>query len=210
MDNLDVGQEWEQLRETYSLMSEDELSAVAEDAYDLTPLAQEALQAVIRERGFTIHVKTTKPLAPPAPGHSDDSDLEVNSWVANMDEARQVKATLNEGGVPCFFGPDNVLELEDFKGSFDRGVQVKVRVVDRDRARLAKLRAAEAADPDYGAPDPEEEKKYAVVCPKCRSEEVIFEQSEPGKTDLPADSLFKWRCDSCGYEWEDDGVAKPL
>jgi rubrerythrin len=38
----------------------------------------------------------------------------------------------------------------------------------------------------------------------------VFEESEPGKTDSPVDSIFKWRCDACGYEWTDDGVEKQL
>lgn len=208
MDHVDVPEEWRQLRETYSLMSEDELSAVAEDAYDLTPVAQEALQAAIRERGLKIQVRTEPP-PPPAPDNSDDSDLSEYGWVASMEEAREFKQSLNEGGVPCFFGPDNVMELEDFKGNFDRAVEVKIREVDRKRAGIARMRAARAAEAGKGTPDPEDNRKYAIVCPKCRSEEIIFEEREPGKTDLLADSLFKWRCDLCGYEWVDDGVSKP-
>jgi DNA-directed RNA polymerase subunit M/transcription elongation factor TFIIS len=208
MANLDLAQEWRQLRETYNLMAEDELAAVAADAYELTSLAKEVLQSVIQERGLRIQVITEAP-PPPSPDHSD-SDLDSQGWVASMEEAKKLKQVLNEGGVPCFFGQDNVMELEDFKGSFDRGIEVKTRAADRDRARFARMRAAAEEDPNWDAPDPEDEKKYAVLCPKCRSEEVVFEGSQPGKTDLPADSIFNWSCDACGYEWTDDGVAKPL
>lgn len=57
MENLDPAQEWQQLQETYGLMTEDELCTVAQDAYDLTPTAREALQAIIRERGLKIELK---------------------------------------------------------------------------------------------------------------------------------------------------------
>ena len=44
-------------------MTEGELAAIAERAYDLTEIAREALQAVLAERGFTVRLK----LEPPAP-----------------------------------------------------------------------------------------------------------------------------------------------
>ena len=44
-----VDQQWQCLRQNYARMTEDELGAVADDAYDLTPVAREALQAEISE-----------------------------------------------------------------------------------------------------------------------------------------------------------------
>ena len=49
-----VDQQFRQLKENYERMTEGELCALAEKAYDLTEIAREALQAVIAERGFTV------------------------------------------------------------------------------------------------------------------------------------------------------------
>lgn len=207
MGDSDIQQEWQQLRETYSLMSEDEICAVAGDAYDLTPIARQVLETVIRERGFKAEVRSEPPV-PPDPEAEEDSELETLSFVQSREEAERTKSTLNAVFVPLFFGPDNVMEFEDFKGSFADGVEMKIRSVDRQRARFA-LARAEDADGN-NVPDPEDDKEYAILCPRCRSENVILEASQRGKTNMPADSIFKWRCDACGHEWTDDGVAKPL
>jgi C4-type Zn-finger protein len=49
-----------------------------------------------------------------------------------------------------------------------------------------------------------------IRCPKCNSEEVVFEhmQGEDPTTHQKIVQKYQWKCDSCGYEWEDDGVAK--
>lgn len=89
-----------------------------------------------------------------------------------MDEAKQIKSVLDPVFIPTFLGPDNVLDLEDFKGSFDRGVEVKVRAVDYGRAQVAYTQAAEEEEEQgQDTPDPDENKEYAVLCPKCHSEE---------------------------------------
>ena len=45
-----VDQQVRQLKENYEHMTEGELCAVAENAYDLTEIAREALQAVVSEK----------------------------------------------------------------------------------------------------------------------------------------------------------------
>ncbi len=70
-----VEQQWQQLKERYSQMTEDELVVLAQEASDLTEVAQEALQAVIAERGLDIHLK----MEPPAqlPGHPPEDEALV-------------------------------------------------------------------------------------------------------------------------------------
>jgi hypothetical protein len=63
MKNLDQQEQWHQLTNTYRQMTEEELCQVAADAFDLVPIAREALQAVISEKGL----KVQPALAPPAP-----------------------------------------------------------------------------------------------------------------------------------------------
>jgi hypothetical protein len=49
-----------------------------------------------------------------------------------------------------------------------------------------------------------------VRCPKCHSTEVVIEgfTSAPAMATGESSQKYKWTCDSCGHQWEDDGVAK--
>lgn len=70
MKSLDQQEQWHQLTDTYRQMSEEELGWVADDAFDLVPVAREALQAVISERGLKIQPA----LAPPPPQPPESSN----------------------------------------------------------------------------------------------------------------------------------------
>ena len=63
MKSLDQQEQWHQLTDTYRQMTEEELDRVAADAFDLVPIAREALQSVISEKGLKIQFAE----APPAP-----------------------------------------------------------------------------------------------------------------------------------------------
>jgi len=157
--------------------------------------------------------------------------LRTVALVENRDEAQWVKATLNDAGIICVFYPGYVEEPEQlqFSSSADSesshlpDFNVMVLDVDVERARHA-LRNYNAY---FGKDKPDEELPQAVVhCPKCRSTEVVlqgFDSEAPSfegdgdedneetgpikEIDPPAPgSKFKWSCDDCGYEWEDDGV----
>ena len=67
----------------------------------------------------------------------------------------------------------------------------------------------------FPADEPPEEKvadesdNLAIHCPKCHSTEVVFEDLDRGPENMEGkpSSKFKWTCDSCGHEWEDDGLV---
>jgi hypothetical protein len=198
-------------------MTEDELCALAEEAYDLTEVAREALQAVITERGFTVRLK----LAPPAPLSAeppeDDEGL-INigyrGWPADAENARLTMGALSAAGIPSFLGPDNVMHLEEFRGRFNGPVSLKIRDVDRNRALIALDRAADAGwwDNDKEKDDdPDEEKDYAILCPKCRSAKVVLEgrDTDDLAKSPPRDKL-RWNCDACGHQWEDEGIVQEV
>jgi hypothetical protein len=150
-----VDQQWQQLKERYAQMTEDELAALAESAGDLTEVAQEALKAVIAERGLDIQLK----MEPPAPLRGDPPEVEalvILGWAENAEQAGRTMKTLAAAGIPSF------LSLE-------------VRASDVKRAQAA-LDAA--ADDD----DQEEEKDFAILCPKCRSAKVVMEGRDPSST----------------------------
>jgi DNA-directed RNA polymerase subunit M/transcription elongation factor TFIIS len=87
-------------------------------------------------------------------------------------------------------------------------VSLKVRDVDRDRAVAALRRARAAAWGDNK--DPEEEKDYAILCPKCRSAKVVLEGRDSKLTEPPPTAMFQWRCDACGHQWVDEGILQEV
>jgi DNA-directed RNA polymerase subunit M/transcription elongation factor TFIIS len=200
--------EWQQLRDRYATLTDEELQAIADDAYDLTDSAKQALREELLRRGLPAKLATPEP--PPeaegvAPGGFDPAglDLLVARRVGDREEARKVMQLLHDTGVPCYLGPENVERVDDFQGSFDKGVDIKVlrAQIDGVNALLARV----MSDPGDGAELPE----AAVRCPKCHSDEIVFqsldEQVPDGST---ANSKFNWSCDSCGYQWKDDGVEE--
>jgi rubrerythrin len=63
-------------------------------------------------------------------------------------------------------------------------------------------------DPEDEA-EAEEDLLCTARCPKCHSEEIVFEgrAAEPGSKPGP-DAKFDWHCDACGHVWEDDGIEE--
>ena len=223
MENIDPEEARRQLRGTYGQMTEEELCAVAEDANDLTPIAKETLQAVISERGLNIQVKPSPPQPVPidtldtdtsgtdTPDVSElDLDLVNVSRLWDADEAKRVKEILDAAFVQSFLGPDNIVDLEDFKSSFDGGVDLKVRGADYARACAALANSSRTEEDREEDPvEDAEEDLNAVHCPKCKSPEVVFQGKDPEPPDrLGVDSPFNWSCDACGYQWKDDGIEQ--
>src|SRR6185369_4144799 len=61
MNETDVQKEWSALGQAYAGMSDEELSSLAEQAYELTDLARQALQAEIKARGLSVSFVETPP-----------------------------------------------------------------------------------------------------------------------------------------------------
>jgi rubrerythrin len=172
-----VDQQLLQLKERYAQMTEDELAALAQAASDLTEVAQEALQAVIAERGLDIQLK----MEPPAQlrGHPpEDKELVILGWAENAEQAGRVMEALTAAGISSF------LNVEVLEGDFKR---------------------AHAALDAFEDEDTEEEKDYAVLCPKCRSGAVVLEERDPSST-----APFHWHCDTCGHQWSDEGIEQEV
>jgi DNA-directed RNA polymerase subunit M/transcription elongation factor TFIIS len=175
-----VDQQWQQQKENYEHMTEGELCALAEKAYDLTEIAREALQAVIMEKGVDVRLKMD-PLAPLPP---EDEDLVVIRWEMNIEEARRTMKTLAAAGIPSF------LSLE-------------VRADDVKRAQAALDRAYEE-----DAKDDLEKTEYAILCPKCHSAKVVLKGRTSTLEASPFGIKYQWSCDACGHQWVDDGITQ--
>jgi rubrerythrin len=178
-----VDQQFRQLKENYERMTEGELAAIAERAYDLTEIAREALQVVIMEKGVDIPIKMDPLALPP-----EDEDLVIFCWPRSLEDADRMMKTLAAAGIPSF-------------------LCLEVWADDLKRADAALGRAIDA---EIEKNDPEEKKEYAILCPKCRSAKVVLKGRT---SKLEASSLavkFRWICDACGHLWLDDGIVQEV
>ena len=203
----------DQLQKTYAGMTDDELEAVALDAYDLTAEAQQALQQEIFRRGL----KTALKITPPRPElKNPELDLVIVDCVNSLEEARKIQALLNGADIQPYFGADYIEDIGLFHGSFDRGVDVRVSS-SAGAIAFALIQDARKNDPQLSPNDSEhdedaEEETFAsltdgqyVHCPKCHSEQIVFEGLEGESESL---AKYTWHCDECGHDWQDDGVEE--
>ncbi len=223
MADTDIAQEWRRLQSLYAGMSEEELQSVADEGYELTDVAKQVLNAEISKRGLQVIVRLAPVLEETQEGDEDfdPANLELTSAcvVDNKEQAAWVKKTLNDAGIPCYFGPNLVEDVGRLQFPENRGVQVKVLAGDRHRVPFV-LREFHAQFPSDDAD--EESADAGVACPKCHSCEIVFEGLDSDTPEEePSDALdeeasapeeaacppkFHWSCDACGYRWEDDGV----
>jgi hypothetical protein len=177
-------------------------------------LPREALQVVVSERGLKIQLAAapTPPKTPELSDYKDDSEetddphrLVCVRKVHSGSEATQLKALLDPNFIASCLGPENVVELEGFKGSFEGGVELKVHAFNSRRAFdvLALLAPEEEEGPD-------EDKEFVVRCPKCHSQEIFLRDDGPEADGAAAEVKFKWQCDACGHQWEDEGIEEKL
>ena len=69
------------------------------------------------------------------------------------------------------------------------------------------LLAPEEEGPDA---EPDDAIEYAVLCPKCHSQEVLLRDDGPEAAAADAEGKFKWQCDACGHQWENEGIEEKL
>ena len=211
MAEIDATAEWNRLEELYRQLSDDELEAVADDGYELTDLARQALQAEISQRHLDIKLREAPSVAEDGEprGNVDPAELDlvVLTPVWDLPEALHIKQVLDDAGIPAYLGPDNVDNAKAFPATFEGGAEMKVREIDQQRA-LAAL--AHADSPDSGFPkdeDAEDNPAYAPSCPRCHSREIVFLSLDAALPGKPASqSRYNWHCDACGLRWQDDGV----
>jgi len=219
MSAIDVNEQWRELQENYAAMSDEELEAGAHEAYDLTDIAKQALQAEISRRRLKFEMHEQPPGSqeeleqeePPQgypPGFDpEDWGLIDFSYADSLERAREIKQCLDNAGIPSYFGPNLVDDLRLLPSPFPESVRVKIRETDQGRAIAALNRCA---------PQPENQdeeiSEYIGRCPKCHSSEIVFqgldESGEDSSDDSAAGSKYNWSCDACGYQWKDDGIEK--
>lgn len=157
-------------------MSEDELQVVADDAYDLTDIDREALQSEISARGLSIRLRDT-PRLKDVPQFSEDLIVIDQMW--HSAEAREAQDILVAAGIPYYFGPDDLVDVNDFAGSFEDGLDLKVKGHDMNAAyaRLNPLNRSGLQETEEQADDSPFD--YDVRCPKCHCLEITFAGRDP-------------------------------
>ena len=202
---MDVQQEYNRLTALYRKMADDELEAVAAEAYDLTEIAREVLASEISSRGLRVTLNLTPPssddadLPPTDDGFvPDDRDLARVYLADTLSQLAKIKHILDESRIECFLGEDRLHEVGALRQDTELSVCVWKPEYERAYALLCATVPGYKEESEQQAPDAE------VRCPKCKSDAVILEEVEG---DRPSTSKYRWACDDCGHEWEDDGVA---
>jgi DNA-directed RNA polymerase subunit M/transcription elongation factor TFIIS len=217
MQTLDPAGEWLRLSEHYRQLSDDELVGLARQTSELTDGAQQALAQEIANRRLKIPPEESA--APPSPEpepdsaedgespYAEDRELVVICTVWSLADALKLQRLLDTAGIPFYMGPEKATGVEAVTANFANGLSVQIMQVGVPWARQVLQQYFPADEPPEQKAD--ESDKLAIHCPKCHSTEVVFEDLDRGRENSEGKPLskFKWTCDSCGHEWEDDGVV---
>jgi DNA-directed RNA polymerase subunit M/transcription elongation factor TFIIS len=175
----------------------------------LTEAAQQILAHEISARRLKV-----QPEGPPAPppdfssSYDEDRKLVEIRSVWSLSDALQLQTLLDRAGIPFFMGPEKATGVDAVTSNFVNGLSVTIMQIGIPWARQAMLNYTPANEP---APKQEEElTEFPVHCPKCYSTEVVFERliAEPTSETDDSSSKFEWTCDSCGHQWEDEGIVE--
>jgi DNA-directed RNA polymerase subunit M/transcription elongation factor TFIIS len=152
----------------------------------------------------------TSPVSSSEPGSPYDEDRMLvdlcTVWSAR--DALQVQGILDEAGIPFFMGPEKATGVDEVTSNFSKGVAVQIMRIGLPWAWQG-MQHYEPKDDPTPKENPELGEP-AVRCPQCHSAEVVFEGGTSTlivSNDDPSQK-YQWSCDSCGYQWEDDGVAQ--
>lgn len=139
--------------------------------------------------------------------YAEDRALIDLRTVWSVGDALKLQSLLDGAGIPFFMGRERATGVDEVTSDFAKGVEVKIMSIGLPWARRV-------MNDYWPADEPEEEvvevSEIPVRCPQCDSTDVVFRRLlDSGKT--PAGEIgtkFEWTCDSCGKQWEDDGVAQ--
>jgi hypothetical protein len=217
METLGPAGESLRLAEHYRRLTDDELIALAHCKGDLTEIAQQALAMEISTRRLTVPPPEPplemRPTPPPDSTDEEDTYSEERQLVGvatvwSQADAWRLQAVLDTAGIPFFMGKEKATSVDKVTSNFADGVPVEIMQIG--------VPWASEAMKNYSPQDEPPEPKYedaddlAIHCPKCHSTEVVFEDvvDQPPEASGNSSQKYHWTCDSCGYEWQDDGVER--
>jgi DNA-directed RNA polymerase subunit M/transcription elongation factor TFIIS len=143
-----------------------------------------------------------------ASAYDEDRELVNLCTVWSVRDALQLQTILDNNGIPFFMGPEKATGVDTVTSDFTKGVVVQVMRIGIPWARAAVENFF--PEDDSTPEEPTEPAEVSVRCPRCHSDEVVFDEldGDPPKTEKDSSPKFKWTCDSCGNQWEDDGIVK--
>lgn len=211
METLGPAAESLRLAEHYRQLADDELIAVAHDTSDLTELAQAALAQEMSTRKLKMpepepEIQPIRPVeldSDSDDAYAQDRQLVELCTVWSMPDAQQLQRLLDQEEAPFFMGPEQATRAEEATSIFANGVSVKVMQIGLPWAQQALQHYEPADEPPK---QNQSEDNLAVHCPKCHSEDVIFETLVKGQAGEASTQKYAWECASCGNHWVDDGV----
>jgi DNA-directed RNA polymerase subunit M/transcription elongation factor TFIIS len=212
MATFDAATEWRRLSELYGRMADGELLALARKQSELTDVAQDALANEVRFRKLKLEaeapVEPPKPARELDPAYEEERKLVLIRTVWSLADALQVQHLLDRAGIPFFMGPEMAMGVDAVTSNFAAGVDVKIMSIGVPWALQALQYYEPANEPE--SEQHQEPDEIPVRCPRCRSEEVVFEDltGEEPKTEKDSPQQFQWACDSCGHRWADDGIVR--
>jgi DNA-directed RNA polymerase subunit M/transcription elongation factor TFIIS len=217
MQTLDPAGEWLRLSEHYRQLSDDELVGLALQTSEFTDVAQQALAQEIANRRLKLPPEESATARRPEPQpdsaedgespYAEDRELVVIRTVWSLADALKLQSLLDRAGIPFYMGPEKATGVDAVTSNFANGLSVQIMRVGVPWARQALQQYFPGDEPPQEKAD--ESDNVAIHCPKCHSTEVVFEDLDrgPENSEGKPSSKFKWTCDSCGHEWEDDGLV---
>jgi len=199
-------------------MNDDELIALARRPSELTDAAQEILAGEIRLRKLR-PPPTGQDDLQPAPRvsldsvseddhYAEDRELVEIATLWSLSDALQLQRLLDAVHILFFMGLEKATRADAVTSNFGNGVSVQVMRIGLPWARLALQQYVPADGPAGEQCKYDEYADFAVHCPKCHATEVVFDElvNQPESATRTLAPKYKWTCDSCGHEWEDEGV----
>jgi DNA-directed RNA polymerase subunit M/transcription elongation factor TFIIS len=124
-------------------------------------------------------------------------------------EAELARIKLESAGIPCFLADKEFASMYWLYSGANRGVKLQVKRSDVERA--LEVLGPEPATPDREAErEPGADESIAPSCPRCHSDEVVYERFSRRFFYLSLLVLGfpllwgrpRYRCDRCGYIWK--------
>lgn len=201
------------LAELYRQMSDGELLKLARDKSELVEVAQQSLALEMSQRQLKaepLELPSPRPPDDPESPFAENRELVEFTTVWCVEDALRVQYALDVAGIPFFMGEEKATGVDLVTSNFADGVVVRVMRIGYSWASAA----LQGYEPRY-VPESEKENRkqeseapnVRVCCPRCKSQEVILEDTVHDKPAAEVASQFEWTCVACGNKWRDDGIA---
>jgi len=222
MKLADSAGEWLRLAEHYRKLTDEELVKLARQPSALTDDAQQVLCNEMSARRLEL-----PPEEPPAEErrvpayvepdpdslYAEERELVTFCTVWSRRDALQLQYVLDVAGIPFYMGKEKATGVDQVTSNFGEGVPVAVMAVAIPWIRDPMKNYHPFDEPPAAIQERQESENYPgiwVTCPKCRSEEVVFERRNPKPRTRQEENTaeFEWTCPTCGHHWVDDGLVR--